>query len=95
MKGRKTQMTDRILRILLVMSLIMGVAFASMAAPEETASSAKQETLEETLQQNSSYELTMLEDEDVPLAMPKLWEQDPGPAHMITWGLFWVTAILM
>lgn len=91
MKGRKTRRLDRILQMLLVMSLILGLAFTSMAAPEETASSAEQETL----QQNSSYELTMLEDEDVPLAVPKLWEQDPGPAHMITWGLFWVTAILM
>ena len=95
MKGRKTRRVDRILRMLLVMSLILGLAFTSMAAPEETASSAEQETLEASLQQSPSYELTMIGDEEVPLAMPKMWEQDPGPAHMITWGLFWLTAVLL
>lgn len=84
--------------MLIVLGLVLVVAFSSMAAQSESASSAEeteQETIAGTTQQVQSYELTMLEDEDVPLAMPKLWEQDPGPAHMITWGLFWVTAILM
>lgn len=95
MKGRMTQIGDRILRVLIVMSLIMGMTFTSMAASQETASSAEQETSSETVQQGPSYELTMLEDEEVPLAVPKLWEQDPGPVHIIAWGLFWLTAILM
>ncbi len=84
--------------MLIVLGLIMIVAFSSMAAQSESASSAEetgQETIAGTSQQVQSYELTMVGDEEVPLAMPRLWEQDPGPAHMITWGLFWLTAILM
>ena len=95
---KKTNITDRILQMLIVLGLIMVVAFSSMAAQSESASSAEetgQETIAGTSQQVQSYELTMVGDEEVPLAMPRLWEQDPGPAHMITWGLFWLTAILM
>ena len=95
---KKTNITDRILQMLIVLGLIMIVAFSSMAAQSESASSAEetgQETIAGTSQQVQLYELTMVGDEEVPLAMPRLWEQDPGPAHMITWGLFWLTAILM
>lgn len=86
-RRKKTNITDRILQMLIVLGLVLVVAFSSMAAQSESASSAEeteQETIAGTTQQVQSYELTMLEDEDVPLAMPKLWEQDPGPAHMIT-----------
>ena len=95
---KKTNITDRILQMLIVLGLVIVVAFSSMAAQSESASSAEetgQETITGTSQQVQSYELTMIGDEEVPLAMPRLWEQDPNPAHMIIWGLFGLTAILM
>ena len=68
---KKTNITDRILQMLIVLGMVIVVAFSSMAAQSESASSAEetgQETITGTSQQVQSYELTMIGDEEVPLA---------------------------